>query len=578
MLTRCNCGRATLSALMAVACLSGSARAQSVTGHWDFDAGDLRATVGRAGSYYLVPTPPAGNTASRTSFGTTTSFGIPDIGGTPANVMRFDVLSGVEGYAMFPEIDANGGGAYVNQYTVIYDILYPSTSSNAFISFLQTNECNSNDQDLAGRFDSATSSWGIGISGSYAGQIMQNTWHRVAFSVDLANAAGPTLDKYIDGVLVGSQILGSGLDGRWSLFTRADALPTLLLADNDGDVDQGYVNSIQIRDRALSAVEVAALGGASAAGIPTGPGVTGQWDFNAANLGATVGRDLVYFDGCPPPPGCTQNLAVDTTFGTADAFGIPRTPDGLNPSLMRWAATAPCNGYLFPHGALANGGGARVNQYTVIMDVLVRQADFQGGPWVALYQSAPFNNEDAMLWIRTSDGNVGDDGQYPVSLEFSCLPDTWLRIVGVLDTQAAELRKYVIRSDATFFGVQTPEGLDGKRTLWTRASAFAEDIFLAFTDDDNETLPGYVNCIQIRDYAMSDAEVQALGPPTAAGIPIPQPVCPGDLNGDRVVNESDLGTLLASWQAGADGDLDGDGDTDESDLGILLANWLRTCP
>ncbi len=54
--------------------------------------------------------------------------------------------------------------------------------------------------------------------------------------------------------------------------------------------------------------------------------------------------------------------------------------------------------------------------------------------------------------------------------------------------------------------------------------------------------------------------------------------CPGDLNGDRNVNESDLGLLLASFLTGPGGDLDGDLDTDESDLGILLANWLNVCP
>ncbi len=54
-------------------------------------------------------------------------------------------------------------------------------------------------------------------------------------------------------------------------------------------------------------------------------------------------------------------------------------------------------------------------------------------------------------------------------------------------------------------------------------------------------------------------------------------VCAGDLTGDALVDESDLGQMLANWQLGAGGDLDGDGDTDESDLGTLLANWLRTC-
>ncbi|MFO0838672.1 MAG: hypothetical protein U1D55_09080 [Phycisphaerae bacterium] len=51
------------------------------------------------------------------------------------------------------------------------------------------------------------------------------------------------------------------------------------------------------------------------------------------------------------------------------------------------------------------------------------------------------------------------------------------------------------------------------------------------------------------------------------------PVCVGDLTGDGVTNESDLGALLANWLAGAGGDLSGDGQTDESDLGILLGDW-----
>src|SRR5204862_7170630 len=57
------------------------------TGHWDFDQGDLRATLGADLQYGDAP----GETAMRdhTSFGTMTSFGIPDIGGQPAKVMKY---------------------------------------------------------------------------------------------------------------------------------------------------------------------------------------------------------------------------------------------------------------------------------------------------------------------------------------------------------------------------------------------------------------------------------------------------------------------------------------------------------
>jgi hypothetical protein len=55
---------------------------------------------------------------------------------------------------------------------------------------------------------------------------------------------------------------------------------------------------------------------------------------------------------------------------------------------------------------------------------------------------------------------------------------------------------------------------------------------------------------------------------------------PGDVNGDGVVDQSDLGLLLAAYNFcdgdanwNADADLDGDGCVGQTDLGILLANY-----
>lgn len=58
--------------------------------------------------------------------------------------------------------------------------------------------------------------------------------------------------------------------------------------------------------------------------------------------------------------------------------------------------------------------------------------------------------------------------------------------------------------------------------------------------------------------------------------------CPGDLNGDNVVNLADLAQLLGNYgmTSGAsyqDGDLDGDGDVDLSDLAELLGLYGTTC-
>lgn len=57
-----------------------------------------------------------------------------------------------------------------------------------------------------------------------------------------------------------------------------------------------------------------------------------------------------------------------------------------------------------------------------------------------------------------------------------------------------------------------------------------------------------------------------------------RPTVEGDINGDGVVDLSDLGVLLSKYgmtvgATRADGDFDGDGDVDLSDLGVLLANY-----
>jgi hypothetical protein len=211
---------------------------------WDFNNRDLAATTGTALAY-------RGDTAATTSFTTAT------IGGQTAYVMRFPATTPSQGYIMTHGLGPNGGGSRVNQYTLIMDIMFPTASSGQWRSLFQTDPANVSDGDLF-----VNPGNGIGISGEYAGVILANTWQRVAFVVDLT-APTDKLRKFIDGVQVGTQDSGYYLDGRWALEPTA-----LLFADENNETRMGYVNSIQIRSEAMLAADIAALGGASAAGIP----------------------------------------------------------------------------------------------------------------------------------------------------------------------------------------------------------------------------------------------------------------------------------------------------------------------
>ena len=100
--------------------------------------------------------------------------------------------------------------------------------------------------------------------------------------------------------------------------------------------------------------------------------VTGQWDFEACDLSATVGRALRYFDG---PSGIT---AAETRFGTCTSLGVALI-NGEDAKIMESpyasGVFAPY-GYIMTHLIPPNGGGTRVNQFTLILDVLV---DTTGG-------------------------------------------------------------------------------------------------------------------------------------------------------------------------------------------------------
>ena len=217
----------------------------TVTGQWDFNSSNLVATVGTDLAYM-------GDTESVTIFTTAT------IGGQTANIMRFPAATSTQGYIMTHGMAPNGGGSYVNQWTLIMDIMFTSDTTNKYHALLQSNQGNSNDADLW-----VNKTWGIGF-GSYHGYLAPDLWHRIAFVVNASSATSSSnsVRKFIDGKLVGVNT-GIARDGTYGLDPAA-----LLFTDNDGETTVGYVNSIQIHDADLSDSDIFALGGPSAAGIP----------------------------------------------------------------------------------------------------------------------------------------------------------------------------------------------------------------------------------------------------------------------------------------------------------------------
>jgi predicted phosphodiesterase len=464
--------------------LSGRADA-AITGQWDFDNGTLAATTG-------TPLQFRGDTAASSQFGTTTSFGIAGINGQVANVLRLPACSPMQGLIVSHGAQPNSGGEFVNRYTLVMDILFPAGSAG-FRALWQTetNVTTTSDGDLF-----VNGAHGIGIAGQYHGNVSPGEWHRVAFTVDLSKRE---LGKYVDGTNVVSGPVGAAplgtnaaqyldattgaLDGRWSLQPVA-----LLFADENNETGVLYVNSIQFHNSVLTADQVAALGRPSAAGIPffTQSGIA-QWEFNGSLASAVGGSNLVAGFAAPA-------LAPTVTFTTATIGG----------QSAQVASFTRGTFFRMTHGLGVNGGGAYLNRYSLIMDVM-----FPSRPsnWAVLWQTSTANADDGDWFINPA-GGIGISSNYGGNV-----PDgTWNRLALVVDNVAGTYTTYVNGVPAQ---QNTGLTLDGRFAL--------EPAALLFADEDQENAAGFVNSVQLRPDALSPADIAALGGPSAGGIPTPRP-------------------------------------------------------
>ena len=245
-------------------------------------------------------------------------------------------------------------------------------------------------------------------------------------------------------------------------------------------------------------------------GVPARAGVTGLWEFNG-DFSAAIGAAIV-----------PQGIAVSQSmFGTTTALGVPNI-GGVVAQVMRFPMMpTAADGYQMFPGAAANGSysAGDVNKYSLVMDVLYPAAS--DNVYRALFNTAAANNNDADFFIGDSTtlpqaNGIGISGVYDGTI----LPDTWYRIALVvdLDTPAGTPTYYKYINGAL---VGSQELRNTRFAPWSLASGNPSWIF---SDNDGETALGYVNSVQFSDFAMTAAQIEFLGGPSAAGIlVIPEP-------------------------------------------------------
>lgn len=211
-------------------------------------------------------------------------------------------------------IAPNGGGNYVNEYTLLYDLSYPASSLGEWGSILQTNQINNNDGEY---FKHPTDeSWGVGDLGysdnRQRGEFYSeaDTWYRMVLSVKLAMDGTEFFNLYIDGELACTHDIDwLGTDGRFSIEERV-----LFFADENGEDTELHISNLAIWDHPLTEEEIAELGiagtpfASSGATNPIpadGETVSIDWDLLSWELpepnypGNTVTCDVYFTDYYP---------------------------------------------------------------------------------------------------------------------------------------------------------------------------------------------------------------------------------------------------------------------------------------
>ena len=167
------------------------------------------------------------------------------------------------------------------------------------------------------------------------------------------------------------------------------------------------------------------------------------------------------------------------------------------------------------HGILPNGGGTKVNQWTMVMDLLWGDQGRIG--FGATFRTTNLGTPgDADMFWRASSFSYGKSccsAYAGIDPAHTHPRNEWARVVFTVDLAATPrvVGKYINGFKHTTTVTSNGDALDSRFSLPPE--------FELFSDEDNERNECYVNAIQIREGRMSDADIAALGGPDANGIP-----------------------------------------------------------
>ena len=340
---------------------------------------------------------------------------------------------------------ANNGLESMGAYSIMYDVCVEDGST--YVPLLQ----NSLTDDKDGSLFINQNKVGLGGGIGYHGNIENNKWYRIVFTVSPSEASiyvnGERLTTYNQNF---DNVNGSYLK-HWVLTTGA-----LFFADEDGEEKAIKASELRFWDVALNAQQVSDLGSISG-DAPKFPEALGTWTFE---------------DATDPYAGTGTATLADWGNGVTFDGGVATVPVGAGMELNTNLTTTP-------------------TAYTLMQDV--KLADVSG--YISLFQNDVNNGKDGSIFVK--DGAVGLNSA-GLGYKGTINADTWYRIVTVIDNSYCTL--YVD-------GVQVGKSVGQDVNAWAMRDSRK---LILFIDNDGEETEVQLAEARFWDKALTAAQVAEL--------------------------------------------------------------------
>ena len=281
---------------------------------------------------------------------------------------------------------ANNGATSMGAYSIMYDVCVEDGST--YVPLLQNSLTDNKDGSLFINQNKVGLGGGIG----YHGNIENNKWYRIVFTVSPSEASiyvnGERLTTYNQNF---ENTNGAYLK-HWVLTTGA-----LFFADEDGEEKAIKTSELRFWDIALNAEQVATLGSISGE-APKFPEALGVWTFE---------------DATDPYAGTGTATLADWGTGVTFDGGVATVPAGAGMELNTNLTTTP-------------------TAYTLMQDV--KFATISG--FISLFQNDVNNSKDGSIFVK--DGTVGL-ASAGLGYNGNINTNTWYRIVTVIDNSYCTL-------------------------------------------------------------------------------------------------------------------------------------------